>query len=60
MPFTDLQGSTKPQKQTHLHDKAIQEYKKLINTNRVLKPINQESADPIWLITDVSDIEIRV
>jgi len=52
----ELQGSTKQFKWTHLHDEAFKQVKELIMSNAVLKPINHDSNEQIYLITDASNI----
>src|SRR5258706_6982072 len=57
-PLTDLQGSTAIWRWTDLHTKSFEECKKLIHSDRVIKPINYDSTDPVYLITDASDIGV--
>ena len=57
-PLTDLQGSTTVWRWTDMHTKSFEECKALINSNEVINPINYESTDPIYLITDASDIGV--
>jgi len=52
----ELQGSTKQFKWTHLHDKAFNQVKQLIRSNAVLKLINHDSDEQIYLITDASNV----
>jgi len=52
----ELQGSTNQFQWTHLHDEALKQVKELIMSNAVLKPINNNPNDQIYLITDVSNI----
>jgi len=52
----ELQGSTKQFKYTHLHDEAFKQVKELMMSNAVLKPINHDSDEQIYLITDASNI----
>jgi len=52
----ELQGSTKQFKWTHLHDEAFKQAKELIMSNAVLKLINHDSNEQIYLITDASNI----
>jgi len=54
----ELQGSTTQFKWTHLHDEAFKQVKELIMSNAVLKPINHDSNEQIYLITDASNVEI--
>jgi len=54
----ELQRLTKQLEWTHLHDKAFKQVKKLIMSNAVLKPFNNDSNEQIYLITDASNIEI--
>jgi len=51
----ELQGSTKQFKWTHLHNEAFKQVKELIMSNAVLKPINHDSNEQIYLITDASN-----
>ena len=53
-PLSELQGETKRFKWTELHEESFNQYKEIIQSNRVLKPINHESGEPIYLITDAS------
>ena len=53
-PLSELQGQTKRFKWTELHQESFNQCKEIIQSNRVLKPINHESGEPIYLITDVS------
>jgi len=52
----ELQGSTKQFKWTHLHDEAFKQVKELIISNAVLKPINHDSDEQIYLITDATNV----
>jgi len=54
----ELQGSTKQFKWTHLHDEAFKQVKELIMSNAVLKPINYDSNEQIYLITDASNVGV--
>jgi len=54
----ELQGSTKQYKWTHLHDEAFKQVKELIMSNAVLIPINDDSYEQIYLITDASNVGI--
>ena len=40
---------------TPTQDQAMTNVKQLVSRYEVMKPINHESGEPIWLITDVSD-----
>jgi len=51
-----LQGSTKQFKWIHLHKEAFKQVKELIMSNAVLKPINHDSGEQIYLITDASNV----
>jgi len=52
----ELQEVTKQFKWTHLHDEAFKQVKELIISNAVLKPINHNSNEQIYLITDASNV----
>ena len=52
----ELQGSTTQFKWTHLHDKTFKQVKELIMSNAVLKPINHDLDEQIYLITDASNV----
>jgi len=52
----ELRGSTKQVKWSHLHDEAFKQGKELIISSAVLKPINHDSDEQIYLITDASNI----
>jgi len=54
----EVQGSTKQSKWTHLHEEAFKQVKELIMSNAVLKPINYDSDEQIYLITDGSNIRL--
>jgi len=53
-PLSELQGETKRFRWTELHKESFKQCKKIIQSTRVLKPINYESGEPIYLITDTS------
>ena len=53
-PLTSLTG-TQEFVWTATHDQALENVKRAAARNHVMKPINYESALPIWLITDASD-----
>ena len=57
-PLTELQGATKHSKWTHLHDVSFEEVKALIMSNKVLKPINPDPSQRIYLVCDSSDTGI--
>jgi len=52
----ELHGSTKQFNWTHLHDEVFKQVKELIMSDAVLKPINHDSNEEIYLITDASNI----
>jgi len=54
-PLSELQGETKRFKWTELHKESFKQCKEIIQSNRVLKPINHESGELIYLITDASN-----
>ena len=54
----ELQGATQPQKWTDLHKTAFEQVKKLVQKTQIIRPINHKSNDPIYLVTDTSDIGI--
>jgi len=54
----ELQGSTKQFKWTHLHNEAFKQVKELIMSNAMLKPINHDSNEQIYLITVASNVGI--
>jgi len=53
-PLSELQGGTKRFKWTEMHEESFKQCKEIIQSNRVLKLINHESGEPIYLITDAS------
>ena len=53
-PLTSLTGTEKFV-WTATHDQAMENVKRAVADNQVMKPIDHESALPIWLITDASD-----
>jgi len=53
-PLTSLTG-TEEFVWTATHDQAMENVKRAVSHNEVMKPIDHESALPIWLITDASD-----
>jgi len=53
-PLTSLTG-TEEFVWTATHDHAIDNVKRAAAHNQIMKPIDHESALPIWLITDASD-----
>ena len=57
--LTSLTG-TKEFVWTATDDQAMENVKRAAAHNQVMKPIDHESALPIWLITDVSDIGVGV
>jgi len=58
-PLTLLTG-TEEFGWTATHDHAMDNVKRAAAHNQIMKPINHESALPIWLITDVSDTGVGV
>src|SRR5207253_8601128 len=56
-PLTDLTGSAEFV-WTATHDQAFANVKALIETNKVMKPISDNNTDPIWLVTDASEIGV--
>src|ERR1700753_2725300 len=57
-PLNDLLNTDIKKNWRHLHEKAFNKCKELINGGAVLKPINKEINEPIWLITDASQTGI--
>ena len=57
-PLSELQGATKHWKWTHLHDVSFEGVKTLIMTNKVLKPINPDPSQRIYLVCNLSDTGI--
>jgi len=57
-PLSELQGETRRFKWTQLHEESLNQCKEIIQSNRVLKPINHESREPIYLVTDASNSAI--
>ena len=55
-PLSELQGSTKQWKWTDLYSHSFQTCKDLIMSNKVLKPINPDPEQRIYLICDSSNI----
>ena len=53
-PLTSLTG-TEEFVWTATHDQVMENVKRAAAHNQVMKPIDHESALPIWLITDASD-----
>ena len=53
-PLTSLTG-TEEFVWTATHDQAMENVKRAAAHNQVMKPIDHESALPIWLITDACD-----
>ena len=53
-PLTRLCGDRVKFKWEPIHDASLQQVKDIISTEAILKPINYESTDPIFLITDAS------
>ena len=53
-PLTRLCRDTVKFKWEPIHDANLQQVKDIINAEAILKPINYESTDPIFLITDAS------
>ena len=43
---------------TATHDQAKENVKRAIAPNKIMKPLDHESALPIWLITNASDIGV--
>jgi len=57
-PLSELQDETKRFKWTELHEELFKQCKEIIQSNRVLKPINYELGEPISLVTDASQSDI--
>ena len=57
-PLINISGSTAIWKWTPLEETAFEKYKKLVLENRVIRPINHESEDPVYLVTDARLVEI--
>ena len=53
-PLTRLCRDTVKFKWEPIHDASLQQVKDIISTKAILKPINYESTNPIFLITDAS------
>ena len=53
-PLSELQGETKRFRWTELHEESFKQCKEIIQSNRILKPINYELGEPIYLVTDAS------
>ena len=53
-PLTRLCGDIVKFKWEPIHDACLQQVKDIISAEAILKPINYESTDPIFLITDAS------
>ena len=53
-PLTSLTG-TEEFVWTATHDQAMENVKRAAAHNEIMKPLDHESALPIWLITDASD-----
>ena len=58
-PLINISRSTAMWKWTPLEEEAFRKCKKLVMENRVIRPINHESEDPVYLVTDASLVEIR-
>jgi len=56
--LSELQGETKRFKWTEMHEESFKQCKEIIQSNRVHKPINHESGESIYLITDASYLGI--
>ena len=56
--LSELQGATKHWKWTHLHDVSFEQVKGCIMSNKVLKPINPDPSQRIYLVCDSSDTGI--
>ena len=57
-PLTRLCGDTVKFNWEQIHNGSLQQVKEVINAEAILKPINYESTDLIFLITDASVKEI--
>jgi len=57
-PLTSVTG-TEEFVWTTTHDHALDNVKRAAAHNQIMKPIDHESALPIWLITDASDTAVR-
>ena len=57
-PLTDLQGSTKAWKWGPTQQASFERCQDLIASNAVIQPINHQNKEPIWLVTDASDIRL--
>src|SRR5258706_6931571 len=53
-PLTQLCGSKALWKWRHIHTKAFEQLKDILAAEAILKPLDYESKDPIYLVTDVS------
>ena len=55
-PLSELAGLGKDWEWTPLHDAAFRQVKELCSSAEVIKPIDYESKDQIYLITDASQV----
>src|SRR5258706_5202878 len=53
-PLTQLCGSKALWKWRHIHTKAFEQLKDILAAEAILKPLNYESKEPIFLVTDAS------
>ena len=58
-PLTDLQSGTKPWRWGPTGKKAFETCQQFIASNAVLKPIDPDSKNLIWLVTDASDVGLE-
>ena len=57
-PLTELAGSATMWEWRDLHTTAVKQIKEVIGSNAVVQPINYQSADPIYLVTDASAVGV--
>ena len=59
-PLTQLYGSKATWKWRHIHIKAFEQLKDILAAEAILKPLDYESKEPIYLVTDTSTSGIGV
>src|SRR5258705_4146472 len=57
-PLTQLCGSKALWKWRHIHRKAFEQLKDILAAEAILKPLDYESKEPIYLVTDASALGI--
>ena len=55
-PLTELQGEGKPWTWTETHNTAFKNMQQMCNSEQLLKPWDIMSKDPVYLVSDASDI----